>query len=124
MYLLTLKNRKTEGAYAVQDAKGDKVLFLFEDEDELCNFETGVDGDFMIDMGEIGDSKMHILEFKLRRWGQKAIGKIKCIFDKGEWEVSRLPLKYFCARPIKIMNSSGTPSPVSFTDVGIKAIVF
>ena len=37
---------------------------------------------------------------------------------------NKLPLKYFCARPIKIMNNSGTPSPVSFTDVGIKAIVF
>ena len=34
MYLLTLKNRKTEGAYAVQDAHGDKVLFLFEEEDD------------------------------------------------------------------------------------------
>jgi len=30
MYLLTLKNRKTEGAYAVQDAKGDKVLFCLK----------------------------------------------------------------------------------------------
>ena len=31
MYLLTLKDRKTDGAYAVQDHQGDKVLFMFEE---------------------------------------------------------------------------------------------
>ena len=30
MYLLTLNNRKDDGAYAVQDSDGNKVLFLFE----------------------------------------------------------------------------------------------
>lgn len=89
----SVDGNKIFGNIGVSYFSGPMLLTLFEDEDELCNFETGVDGDFMIDMGEIGDSKMHILEFKLRRWGQKAIGKIKCIFDKGEWEVSRLPLK-------------------------------
>ena len=34
MYLLTLKTRKEDGAYAVQDSHGDKVLFLFEEEDD------------------------------------------------------------------------------------------
>ena len=34
MYLLTLKTRKEDGAYAVQDRHGDKVLFLFEEEDD------------------------------------------------------------------------------------------
>lgn len=34
MFLLTLKNNRDEGAYAVQDQYGDKVLFLFEDEDD------------------------------------------------------------------------------------------
>ena len=34
MFLLTLKDRKDDGAYAVQDAEGDKVLFLFEEEDD------------------------------------------------------------------------------------------
>ena len=37
---------------------------------------------------------------------------------------NRFPRRYRCARPIRIMNSSGTPSPVSFTEVGINAIVF
>jgi len=30
MFLLTLKDRKDDGAYAVQDNYGNKVLFLFE----------------------------------------------------------------------------------------------
>ena len=34
MYILTLKTRKEDGAYAVQDKHGDKVLFLFEEEDD------------------------------------------------------------------------------------------
>ena len=34
MYLLTLKDKRDEGAYAVDDGYGDKVLFLFEDEDD------------------------------------------------------------------------------------------
>jgi len=31
MYLLTLKHRKTDGAYAVSDEQGSRVLFLFEE---------------------------------------------------------------------------------------------
>ena len=34
MFLLTLKEKAEEGAYAVQDEYGDKVLFLFEKEDD------------------------------------------------------------------------------------------
>ena len=34
MYLLTLRDSKDEGAYAVQDRHGHKVLFLFEEEDD------------------------------------------------------------------------------------------
>ena len=34
MYLLTLKDGKDDGAYAVQDKHGHKVLFLFEEEDD------------------------------------------------------------------------------------------
>lgn len=34
MYLLTIKDNKEEGAYAVQDQYGHKVLFLFENEDD------------------------------------------------------------------------------------------
>ena len=34
MYLLSLKDNREDGAYAVQDNEGNKVLFLFEDEDD------------------------------------------------------------------------------------------
>ena len=34
MFLLTLESKRDEGAYAVNDAGGDKVLMLFEKEDD------------------------------------------------------------------------------------------
>ena len=34
MFLLTLKDRKDDGAFAVEDDSGDKGLFLFEQEDD------------------------------------------------------------------------------------------
>ena len=34
MYLLTLEQNPTEGAYAVADKYGEKVLFLFQKEDD------------------------------------------------------------------------------------------
>jgi len=34
MYLLTLKDKKETGVYAVEDKTGHKVLFLFEQEDD------------------------------------------------------------------------------------------
>ena len=34
MFILTLKNKKEQGAYAVQDGYGNHVLFLFEEEDD------------------------------------------------------------------------------------------
>ena len=54
MYLLTLRNRKTEGAYAVQDAKGDKVLFLFEDEDDAERYAMQLE--------EQEDNEMDVVE--------------------------------------------------------------
>ena len=38
MYLLTLKESKDEGAYAVKDKYGEKVLFLFEEEDDAIRY--------------------------------------------------------------------------------------
>ena len=34
MFLLTLKDQTSEGAYAVHNTYGDKVLFLFQQEDD------------------------------------------------------------------------------------------
>ena len=38
MWLLTLKDGKDEGSYAVEDKYGHKVLFLFEDEDDATRY--------------------------------------------------------------------------------------
>ena len=38
MFLLTLKDKKSNGAYAVQDQYGEKVLFLFEEEDDATRY--------------------------------------------------------------------------------------
>ena len=38
MYLLTLKDKKEDGAYAVQDELGSKVLFLFKEEDDATRY--------------------------------------------------------------------------------------
>ena len=38
MFLLTLKNKKDEGVYAVDDQHGNLVLFLFEDEDHATRY--------------------------------------------------------------------------------------
>jgi len=38
MFLLTLKDQKEDGAYAVQDEYGNKVLFLFEEEDDATRY--------------------------------------------------------------------------------------
>tara|TARA_B100000686_G_scaffold330180_1_gene392168 strand:- start:1078 stop:1350 length:273 start_codon:yes stop_codon:yes gene_type:complete len=43
MYLLTLKDRKNDGAYAVADKYGEKVLFLFEDEDDATRYALMLD---------------------------------------------------------------------------------
>ena len=34
MYLLSLKDRRDDGAYAVLNRYGEKVLFMFEEEDD------------------------------------------------------------------------------------------
>ena len=38
MFLLAIRDRKDDGAYAVIDHNGDKVLFLFEEEDDATRY--------------------------------------------------------------------------------------
>ena len=45
MYLLTLKDKKDDGAYAVEDRYGDKVLFLFQDEDDALRYSLMLEDD-------------------------------------------------------------------------------
>ena len=53
MYLLTLKTRRDDGAYAVQDKHGDKVLFLFEEEDDAERYAMMLSNDEDADLNVI-----------------------------------------------------------------------
>jgi hypothetical protein len=53
MFLLTLKDKKDDGAYAVQDQYGHKVLFLFEEEDDALMLEDQEDAE--MDVVEVDD---------------------------------------------------------------------
>ena len=54
MFLLTLKDQQTEGAYAVHNSYGEKVLFLFQKEDDAARYAMM--------MEDQEDSKMDIIE--------------------------------------------------------------
>lgn len=57
MYLLTLKNRRNEGIYAVEDKLGHKVLFLFKKEDDAARYAMMLEDeeDNEMDVIEIDD---------------------------------------------------------------------
>ena len=57
MYLLTLKGKTDDGAYAVQDKYGDKVLFLFEQEDDAVRYAM-----MMRDLADVDESVMDVIE--------------------------------------------------------------
>jgi hypothetical protein len=54
MFLLTLKDNKEDGAYAVQNRYGEKVLFLFEDEDDADRYA--------MQLKESEDAEMNVVE--------------------------------------------------------------
>ena len=54
MYLLTLNQRKDNGAYAVLNRYGEKVLFMFEEEDDAERYKL------MLETDE--DSEMNVIE--------------------------------------------------------------
>jgi hypothetical protein len=56
MFLLTLKGRKDDGAFAVQDKYGEKVLFLFEDEDDANRYAM------MLEEDENYNKEMEVVE--------------------------------------------------------------
>ena len=60
MFLLSLQHRKDDGAFAVQDSNGDKVLFLFEEEDDAERYklmlqDLEIDADRKMDIIEVDD---------------------------------------------------------------------
>ena len=56
MFLLTIQNRKDDGAYAVQDHQGDKVLFMFEEEDDATRYAL------MLEDNEMYEKPMQVVE--------------------------------------------------------------
>ncbi len=54
MYLLTLNQRQDNGAYAVLNRYGEKVLFMFEDEDDAERYKLMLESD--------EDSEMNVIE--------------------------------------------------------------
>ena len=56
MYLLTLQSRKNDGAYAVEAKHGDKVLFLFEEEDDALRYAL------MLEEQQSYDKPMAVIE--------------------------------------------------------------
>jgi len=45
VFLLTVRDRKDDGAYAVKNKKGEKVLFLFEEEDDANRYAMMLEED-------------------------------------------------------------------------------
>ena len=57
MYVLTLKNQDQEGAYAVHNRYGDKVLFLFQQEDDAERYAMQLEEiDSLMDVIEVDDA--------------------------------------------------------------------
>ena len=54
MYLLTLKDRRDDGAYAVLNRYGEKVLFMFEEEDDAERYKLMLESD--------EESEMNVIE--------------------------------------------------------------
>ena len=57
MYLLTLKDSPDDGAYAVQDRYGEKVLFLFQAEDDAVRYAMMLEDqdERLMDVVEVDD---------------------------------------------------------------------
>jgi hypothetical protein len=53
MYLLTLKDRRDDGAYAVLNRYGEKVLFMFEEEDDAERYAMMLSDDEDADLNVI-----------------------------------------------------------------------
>ena len=54
MYLLTLNQRQDNGAYAVLNRYGEKVLFMFQEEDDAERYKLMLESD--------EDSEMNVIE--------------------------------------------------------------
>jgi hypothetical protein len=53
MFILTVQGKTDEGAYAVKDEQGDKVLFLFQEEDDAVRYALMLEDNEDIEMDVI-----------------------------------------------------------------------
>ena len=56
MWLLTLRDRRSEGGYGVHDENGDKVLFMFESQDDAERYAM------MVEEDDIKPKSMDVIE--------------------------------------------------------------
>ena len=58
MFILTLRDKKEQGSYAVQDGSGNHVLFLFEEEDDAERYAMMLENeeDKEMDLVEVDDA--------------------------------------------------------------------
>ena len=56
MYLLTLKHKSDDGVYAVLNRYGEKVLFMFEEEDDATRYAL------MLEDNELYEKPMQVIE--------------------------------------------------------------
>jgi hypothetical protein len=54
MFILTVAGKEDEGAYAVVNSDGEKILYLFEEEDDAIRFAMMLEED--------GYPEMHVIE--------------------------------------------------------------
>jgi len=54
MYILTVLGKETDGAYSVENDDGEKVLYIFEEEDDAIRYAMM--------MEEADSPEMHIIE--------------------------------------------------------------
>ena len=55
MFILTIDGKEDQGAYSVENESGDKILYLFEEEDDATRFAIQLEE-------EHGYPEMHIIE--------------------------------------------------------------
>ena len=55
MFILTVAGQESDGAYSVQDEEGNRILYLFEEEDDASRYAMMLEED--VDYPE-----MHVLE--------------------------------------------------------------
>ena len=56
MFILTISGREDEGAYSVTDEDGDKILYIFEEEDDATRFALLLE--------ESGYPEIHVIEME------------------------------------------------------------